>query len=72
MQKNVRVVSEAEYKEWLAAQTPYLTNDLRKAFNLPIPVEAAPAATEEAPAADTTATAAAVKLDVKNQLALKK
>ncbi|MNK22690.1 Alternative cytochrome c oxidase subunit 2 [compost metagenome] len=72
MQKNVRVVSEAEYKEWLAAQTPYLTNDLRKAFNLPIPVEAAPAATEEATVADTTATAAAVKLDVKNQIALKK
>lgn len=70
MQKNVRVVSEQEYKEWLAAQKPYLTNDLRKAFNLPIPVEAAPAATEVP--ADTTATAAKVELDVKNQLALKK
>jgi len=68
MQKNVRVVTEQEYKEWLTQQTPYLTNDLRKAFNLPVPTEAAPAAT-----ADTTATTAAkVELDVKNQLALKK
>lgn len=71
MQKNVRVVSEAEYKEWLSQQAPYLTNDLRKAFNLPVPVEAAPAAPATAPA-DTTATAAKVELDVKNQLALKK
>jgi cytochrome c oxidase subunit 2 len=72
MQKNVRVVSEEEYKAWLAEQTPYLTNDLRKAFNLPVPVEEAAPATEEAPAADTTATAAKVQLDVKNQIALKK
>lgn len=71
MQKNVRVVSEKEYQEWLTKQTPYLTNDLRKAFNLPIPVEAAAPAATEAPA-DTTATAAKVALDVKNQLALKK
>ena len=71
MQKNVRVVSEAEYKEWLSQQAPYLTNDLRKAFNLPVVAEeAAPAATE-APA-DSTATAAKVELDAKNQLALKK
>ncbi|WP_240186929.1 cytochrome c oxidase subunit II [Pedobacter nanyangensis] len=70
MQKNVRVVSEKEYQEWLTKQTPYLTNDLRKAFNLPVPVEAAPAA-EQAPA-DTAATAAKVALDVNNQLALKK
>lgn len=69
MQKNVRVVSEAEYKEWLTKQTPYLTNDLRKAFNLPVPAEV-PAGTA-APAADSTAKAATVNLDVKNQLAKK-
>ncbi len=65
MQKNVRVVSEAEYKQWLTEQTPYLTNDLKKAFNLPVAADAAVAA-------DTTATVAVVKLDAKNQLALKK
>ncbi len=65
MQKNVRVVSEAEYKQWLTEQTPYLTNDLKKAFNLPVAAEAVVGA-------DTTATAAVVKLDAKNQLALKK
>ncbi|WP_461788457.1 cytochrome c oxidase subunit II [Pedobacter sp.] len=70
MQKNVRVVSEQEYKEWLTKQTPYLTNDLRKEFKLPIPVEAAPAATE-APA-DSTATAATAAVNTNNQLALKK
>lgn len=67
MQKNVRVVSEGEYKEWLAAQQPYLTDDLRKAFNLPVSVEAAPAVKDT-----TVTTAAKVELDVKNQLALKK
>ncbi len=67
MQKNVRVVSEQEYKEWLAERTPYLTNDLRKAFNLPVVAEA-----EEAVAVDTAATTAKVQVDVNNQLALKK
>jgi cytochrome c oxidase subunit II len=67
MQKKVRVVSEQEYKEWLVGQSTYLTNDLRKAFNLPIPVEA-PAAK----AADTAATASTVAVGATNQLALKK
>ena len=65
MQKNVRVVSEAEYNEWLTKQTPYLTNDLRKAFNLPV-------ISEPAIAADTTATAAVAPMAATNQLALKK
>lgn len=51
MQKTVRVVSEQEYKEWVAKQATYLTNDLRKTFKLPLLPEptAAPAV------ADTTA-----------------
>ncbi len=53
MQRTVRVVSEQEYKEWLAQQSLYLTDDLRKAFNLPIPV-AQP--TAPAAVADSTAT----------------
>ncbi|TCC93316.1 cytochrome c oxidase subunit II [Pedobacter frigiditerrae] len=64
MQKPVRVVTQAEYDAWVVKQTPYLTNDLRKAFNLPVIAEpvAAPAK------ADTTA-----KDTVKtNQIALKK
>lgn len=65
MQKVVRIVSEKEYEEWLTNQKPYLTDDLRKAFNLPVPV------TEPAKAADTTATAS-VKPSIENQLALKK
>ncbi|WP_199118277.1 cytochrome c oxidase subunit II [Pedobacter sp. ASV28] len=64
MQKKVRVVSEQEYKEWLVGQSTYLTNDLRKAFNLPIP----PAAKT----ADTAATASTVAVGATNQLALKK
>lgn len=36
MQKVVRVVSEQEYKAWVVQQKPYLTDDLRKAFNLPV------------------------------------
>lgn len=64
MQKAVRVVSEQEYKEWVAKQVPYLTNDLRKTFKLPVLAEptAAPAA------ADTTAKDTANT----NQIALKK
>ncbi len=65
MQKAVRVVSEQEYKEWVAKQVPYLTNDLRKAFKLPLLAEptAAPAA------ADTTAKDTTAKT---SQIALKK
>jgi len=60
MQKPVRVVSEQEYKEWVVKQGIYLTNDLRKAFNLPVLAEApvapaTPAAAEDTTAADTTA-----------------
>jgi cytochrome c oxidase subunit 2 len=63
MQKPVRVVTQEEYNTWVAKQIPYLTNDLRKAFKLPVvePV-AAPAA------ADTTAKDTAKT----NQIALKK
>ena len=65
MQKPVRVVTQAEYDEWIVKQTPYLTDDLRKVFNLPIPVApAAPAKTADTAAKDTTAIA--------NQIALKK
>jgi cytochrome c oxidase subunit 2 len=65
MQKPVRVVSQAEYDEWVAKQTPYLTDDLRKVFNLPVPV--APAT--PAKAADTTAQDSTA---ITNQIALKK
>ncbi|WP_293312953.1 cytochrome c oxidase subunit II [Pedobacter sp. UBA5917] len=64
MQKVVRVVSEAEYKTWIAEQKTYLNDDLRKQFNLPV----APAAAKSE--ADSTATdTAAVKT---NQMALNK
>ncbi len=65
MQKPVRVVSQAEYDEWVTKQTPYLTDDLRKVFNLPVPV--APAT--PAKAADTTAKDSTA---ITNQIALKK
>ncbi|MOA59471.1 hypothetical protein D3C78_1840900 [compost metagenome] len=61
MQKEVKVVSMAEYEAWLKEQPAYLTDDLRKEFNLPV-APAAPAPVDAA--ADTTA----VKT---NQLALK-
>lgn len=63
MQKAVRVVSEQEYKEWLTKQTPYLTNDLRKAFKLPVIAEAAAPAVADTIAKDTAKT---------SQIALKK
>lgn len=64
MQKVVRVVSDAEYKTWIAEQKTYLNDDLRKQFNLPV----APAPAKAA--ADSTATdTAAVKT---NQMALNK
>jgi len=61
MQREVKVVSQEEYDSWIAEQGTYLTDDLRKQFNLPVTSapEAVPAA------ADTAATAA-------NQIALKK
>jgi cytochrome c oxidase subunit 2 len=64
MQKVVRVVSEAEYKTWIAEQKTYLNDDLRKQFNLPV----APAPVKSV--ADSAAKdSAAVKT---NQMALKK
>ncbi|RYX98770.1 cytochrome c oxidase subunit II [bacterium] len=65
MQKMVRVVSQAEYDEWVVKQTTYLTDDLRKEFKLPVPV--APATTAPA-AADTTAKDAIAQ---NNKIALK-
>ncbi|WP_421946060.1 cytochrome c oxidase subunit II transmembrane domain-containing protein [Pedobacter sp.] len=64
MQKVVRVVTQKEYDEWIAEQKPYLNDDLRKQFNLPV----APAPVESG--SDSTATdSAAVKT---NQMALNK
>ena len=59
MQRKVRVVSQEEYNAWVKEQGTYVTDDLRKQFNLPVavPAPAAPAAT------DSTATT--------NQIALK-
>ncbi|MES2456506.1 MAG: cytochrome c oxidase subunit II [Bacteroidota bacterium] len=62
MQREVRVVSMEEYTAWVAEQAPYLTDDLRKQFNMPV------TATEEAPAAPV-ADSSAVNT---NQVALKK
>ncbi|RDC54967.1 cytochrome c oxidase subunit II [Pedobacter chinensis] len=64
MQKDVRVVSEAEYKTWIAEQKTYLNDDLRKQFNLPV----APAAVKSV-ADSATTDSAAVK---SNQMALNK
>lgn len=41
MQKEVRVVSMAEYEAWLKEQPTYLTDDLRKEFNIPVTPAAA-------------------------------
>jgi len=55
MQKVVRVVSQQEYDEWVAEQATYLTDDLRKAFKIPV-VDAAPtAAPADAVSKDTAA-----------------
>ncbi|MEJ2882654.1 cytochrome c oxidase subunit II [Pedobacter sp. GR22-6] len=64
MQRKVRVVSQSEYDTWVKALPTYLTDDLRKQFNMPVtaPATAAPADTA---AKDTSA----VKT---NQIALKK
>jgi cytochrome c oxidase subunit II len=64
MQKTVRVVSLEEYEAWVKLQPTYLTNDLRKKFNLPIPVVAPVSAV-----ADTATLNTAAKT---NELALKK
>lgn len=65
MQREVKVVSQEEYNEWIKEQPTYLTDDLRKQFNLPVT-----AAPEVAPAADT---AAKDSLSVNtNEIALKK
>lgn len=48
MQKVVRVVTAAEYNEWIAQQKPYLSDALRKELKMPIPVR------PSAPVADTT------------------
>jgi cytochrome c oxidase subunit 2 len=63
MQKSVRVVSEEEYNEWIKKQPLYVTNDLRKQFDLPL-VEEPTTAPADTTAADTTAATT-------NQLALK-
>lgn len=64
MQKNVRVVTQAEYDAWVVKQATYLTNDLRKAFNLPVLAEPTKPAAADSTAKDSTATT--------NQIALKK
>jgi cytochrome c oxidase subunit 2 len=64
MQKDVRVVSEKEYEEWLAEQKTYLIDDLRKEFNLPV----APAPVKSV--ADSAATDSVVAKT--NQMALNK
>jgi cytochrome c oxidase subunit 2 len=62
MQKEVKVVSMAEYEAWVKQQPTYLTDDLRKEFNMPV---TAPVTTPADTAAKDTS---AVKT---NQLALK-
>jgi cytochrome c oxidase subunit 2 len=55
MQKTVRVVSQEEYDAWVVKQALYLTNDLRKAFKLPVIAESVTAPADTT-AKDTTAT----------------
>lgn len=72
MQKTVRIVTQEEYNAWIAKQVPFINNDLRKAFNLPLVADPA-AATETAAPADTTAKPAAATSDIAmNTPALKK
>jgi len=63
MQREVRVVSQEEYDSWIAEQVPYLTDDLRKQFNMPVTTP------EAEPAASAATESAAVDT---NQIALKK
>ncbi|MBC7567935.1 MAG: cytochrome c oxidase subunit II [Pedobacter sp.] len=51
MQRKVRVVSQEEYNAWIKEQGTYVTDDLRKQFNLPLAAPVPAAAT-----ADSTAT----------------
>ncbi|MFP5080555.1 cytochrome c oxidase subunit II [Pedobacter sp. JCM 36344] len=51
MQRKVRVVSQEEYDAWIKEQGTYVTDDLRKKFNLPLAAPAPAAVT-----ADSTAT----------------
>lgn len=46
MQKEVRVVSMAEYEAWVKEQPTYLTDDLRKEFNIPVTPAAATVAAD--------------------------
>lgn len=48
MGKDIRIVTEEEYKTWLAEQPTYLNDDLRKAFNLPVDPAAKKAVTDSA------------------------
>jgi cytochrome c oxidase subunit 2 len=54
MQKEVKVVSMAEYEAWVKQQPTYLTDDLRKEFNLPVTPAAATVPADTA-AKDTSA-----------------
>ena len=67
MQKVVRVVTQAEYQDWIARQKPYLTDQLRQALKLPLPPAAAPA---PATVPDSTLKTATAKRLSSNRLAL--
>ncbi|RZK44922.1 MAG: cytochrome c oxidase subunit II, partial [Pedobacter sp.] len=57
MKKIINVVSMKEYEQWVKRLQPYLNNDLRKQFNMPVVAEpVTPAATPTAPADTTAAT----------------
>jgi len=69
MQREVKVVSQAEYDAWVAELPTYLTDDLRKQFNLPV---ASAPATEPAAAAPADSAAKDTSAVKTNQIALKK
>jgi cytochrome c oxidase subunit 2 len=71
MQKAVRVVTQEEYNTWIAKQTPYINNDLRKQFNLPLMAEPKAPVTEQGTPDSTAPDSGRVRKD-KNQLALLK
>ncbi len=60
MKKIINVVSMEEYEQWVKRLPPYLNNDLRKQFNIPVVDEAG------APVVDTTSTAPAATLTALN------
>ncbi len=64
MQKVVRVVSQAEYQDWIARQKPYLTDQLRQQLKMPVAPVLAPVAAAAKPAGQDKALA--------NRLALNK